>query len=112
MLKSFEAVERPEPTTRWDDIMRIMTIVEDNIKKIYRDLTGRRLEFRYIKYAIDSKHVGIKPNFYTESDIEKPFRDYTIKLRYRDIKDKRDVPSHHLIMYLVKEVCPMLVSKS
>ncbi len=88
MLKLFEAIERPEPTTRWDDIRRIVRIVEDNIKKIYRDLTGRRLEFRYIKYAIDSKHVGIKPNFYTGSDIEKPFRDYTVKLRYRDIKGK------------------------
>lgn len=88
MLRLFEAVERPEPTTRWDDIRRIMRIAEDSMKKIYRDLTGKQLEFRYIKYAIDSEHVGIKPNFYTGSDTEKPFREYTVRLKYKDIKGK------------------------
>ncbi len=95
MLKVFEAIERPDPSTRWDDIRRFMRIVEDSIKKIYRDLTGKKLEFRYVKYAIESKYVGIRPNFYTGSDVEKPFRNYTVKLRYKDVtgREKRSLAS-------------------
>uniref|UniRef100_A0A7J3Z6U8 Piwi domain-containing protein n=1 Tax=Ignisphaera aggregans TaxID=334771 RepID=A0A7J3Z6U8_9CREN len=86
LLKPIEAPEPPDPITRWDNIRKIVRIVEDDIKRVYKSLTGEKLEFRYIKYDIDSQLVGVRLNFYTGSDSEKPFRDTAVKLKYRDSK--------------------------
>jgi len=86
LLKLVKVSDRPDPATRWDIIRKIMRVVEENMKKIYKSLTGKELSFRYIKYSIDSQHVGIRLNFYTGSDIEKPFWNTVVKLRYRDRK--------------------------
>ena len=88
LLKPIEAPEPPDPSTRWDNIRKIVRIVEDNIKKVYKSLTGKELEFKYIKYGIDSQLVGIRLNFYTGSDIEEPFRNTIVKLKYRDSKGR------------------------
>ena len=84
LLKPIEAPEPPDPATRWDNIRKLARIVEDNIKKVCKSLTGEELEFKYIKYGIDSQLVGVRLNFYTGFDIEEPFRDITVKLKYRD----------------------------
>ena len=117
MLRVFEDEKRPDPSTRWDNVRRIMRVVEDNIKKTYKNVTGNDIRFRYIKYTIDSENVGIKPNFYTGSDLEKPFREYTIKLKYRDEKGMEEyshaspiyVFSRGLIPYAGKQKLKLLV---
>jgi len=86
LLKLIEVPVRPDPATRWDNIREVMKVIEENIKRIYKDLVGEELRFRYIKYDIGSHHVGIRLNFYTGSDNEKPFRTTVVKLRYRDEK--------------------------
>lgn len=93
LLRVFGAVERPDPSTRWDNIVKITRIVEENIKKIYKDLTGKDIKFRYIKYSFGSSDVGIRLNFYTGSDDEKPFRKYVVRLKYKDDKGE-EKPSH------------------
>jgi len=100
LLRVFEAVEGPDPSTRWDNIRRIMRIVEENIKRIYKNLTGRDIRFKYIKYALDSDNVGIRLNFYTGSDDEKPFQKYIVKLKYRDDKgEEKDSLASPLFMF-------------
>jgi len=91
LLRPIEAPEPPDPTTKWDNIRKIMRVVEDNIKKIFKNLIGRELNFRYIKYGINSKFIGVKLNFYTGADNEKPFRNTSVKLRYRDDKGNEKV---------------------
>ena len=88
LLKPIEAPEPPDPATRWDNIRKIVRIVEDYIKKVYKSLTGEELELKYIKYGIDSQLVGVRLNFYTGFSIEEPFRDTTMELKYRDDKGR------------------------
>jgi len=64
-LRLLGSMKRPDPRTRWDNIVRLIRAVEDNIKDLHMSLTGKRIKFRYIKFDLASVNVGFKPNFYS-----------------------------------------------
>ena len=82
-LRLLGSAERPDPRTRWDNIVRLVRGIEDAIKDLYRSLTGRSIRFKYIKFDLSSENVGFKPNFFTGSDSEASIKNYTVKLKYR-----------------------------
>jgi len=102
LLRPIEAPEHPDPATRWDEISEILRSIEDNIKEVYKKLTGRELKFEYIKYDLGSQLVGIRLNFYTDEDTEKPFLDTTVKLKYKYDKDK-EIDSYKSPLYAFSE---------
>ena len=89
LLKVYDKeAKRPDPSTRWDNIRKIMRRIENSIKEIYNELFNKTIEFRYIKYYGSYKgsgNVGIKPNFYTGSAIDRSLAKLTVKLRYRAV---------------------------
>ncbi|ADM27544.1 hypothetical protein Igag_0714 [Ignisphaera aggregans DSM 17230] len=94
LLRIFGVPQRPDPSTRWDNIVKLVRIVEENIKRIYENLTGKSIHFKYIKYKLsDTDAVGIKLNFYTGSNYEKVLKNQVVKLRYKD-KNGNEKPDY------------------
>lgn len=104
MLRVFEASERPDPSTRWDNIRSIINRIEGEIKQIYKKITGNTIEFRYIKKYFGSKDTGIKLNFYTEA--ERELKKNAVSLVYLSKDGREKQSSASPIFMFSKEYVP------